>query len=79
MDKAQGTRFPVLSAMTLDIFSIPAMSSEAERVLSGTKYAERVSLHMTTIKGLECVKSWFQGGLFTNDKLSQSIIIQEMA
>ena len=54
------------------------MSFEAERVFSGTKHAERASLHMTTIKGHECLKSWFQGGLFTNNNLTQSIV-QEMA
>ena len=60
MDTAQLTRFPVLSTMALDIFSIPAMSSEAERVFSGTKHTisdERASLHMTTIEALECLKS----------------------
>ena len=64
MDTAQRIRFPVLSTMALDIFSIPAMSFEAEHVFSGTKHTisdERASLHMTTIEALECLKSWFRG------------------
>ena len=31
------TRFPLLSRMAIDILSIPAMSSEAERIFSGTR------------------------------------------
>ena len=57
------------------------MSSEAKRVFLGTKHTisdELASLQMTTIEALECLKSWFRGGLFTNDKLNRSII-QEIA
>ena len=76
MDTTQRLRFPLLSAMAIDIFSIPAMSSEAERVFSGTKHTisdERASLHIITIEALESLKSWFRAGLFTNDELSQTI------
>ena len=57
------------------------MSSEAERVFSDTKHIisdERTSLQMTTIEALECLKSWFRTGLFTNDELSKTIA-QELA
>lgn len=63
MSPAQRSRFPLLSSMAIDIFSIPAMSSEAERVFSGAKHTitdERSSLHMDTIEALECLKSWFR-------------------
>ena len=76
------SKFPVLSTIALDIFSIPAMSSEAERAFSGTKYTigdERARLHMTIIEALECLKSWSRGGLFTNDELSRSIIVSRNA
>ncbi len=36
-DPAQIAKFTLLAAMSLDIFSIPAMSSEPERVFSGAK------------------------------------------
>ena len=52
-------RFPLLSSMAIDIFSIPAMSSETERVYSGAKHTitdERSSLHIDTIEVLECLK-----------------------
>ena len=67
--------------MTIDIFSIPAISSVAESVLSGTKHTrsdERASLEMTTIEALECLKPWFRASLSTNDELSQTIA-QELA
>ena len=46
--------------MAINIFSIPAMSSEAERVFSEAKHKisdERSSLHIDTIEALECLKS----------------------
>ncbi len=76
MDTAQHSRFPLLSTMAIDKFSIPAMLSEAERVFSGTKHTisdECSSLNMTTIEVLECLKFWFRAGLFTNDELSPTI------
>lgn len=60
MSPAQRSRFPLLSSITIEIFSIPAMSSEAERVFSGAKHTisdERSSLHIDTIEALECLKS----------------------
>lgn len=38
MSPVQRSRFPLLSSTVIDIFSIPAMFSEAERVFSGAKH-----------------------------------------
>ncbi len=76
MSPAQWSRFPLLSSRTIDIFSIPTMSSEAERVFSGAKHKisdQRLSLHIETIEGLECLKSWFQAGIFTQEDLFQAL------
>ena len=76
MSPAQRSRFPLLSSMAIDIFSISAMSSETERVFSGAKHTisdERSSLHIDTIKALECLKSWFRARTFTQDDLSQAL------
>ena len=73
---AQRSRFPLLLSMAIDIFSIPAMSSEAERVFSGAKLTitdERLSLHIGTIEALECLKSWFRAGIFTQDDLFKAL------
>ena len=58
--------------MAIDIHSIPAMSSEPERVFSGAKHTvsdQRNSLKAETIELLECLKSWFRLGLFTEEDL----------
>lgn len=76
MSPAQRFRFPLLSSMEFDIFSIPAMFSEAERVFSGAKHTisdERSSLHIDTIEALECLKSWFRAGIFTQVDLSLAL------
>lgn len=75
VNPAQRSRFPLLSAMAIDIFSIPAMSSQAERVFSGAKNAisdERASLQIDTIQALECLKSWFRADLFTQEDLTKA-------
>ena len=68
----QRSRFPLLSKMAIDIYSIPAMSSEPERVFSGAKHTisdHRASLKSETIELLECLKSWFRIGIFTEEDL----------
>ena len=68
----QRDRFPLLSRMAIDIFSIPAMSSEPERVFSGAKHTiseQRNRLKASTIEELECLKSWFRLGIFTEADL----------
>jgi len=54
-------RLPRLSAMAFDLLSIPAMSSECERVFSRAKLtigSQRHSLQEDTINMLECLKNW---------------------
>ncbi len=68
----QRLRFPLLSKMAIDIFSIPPMSSEPERVFSGAKHTisdQRSSLKIQTIEVLECPKSWLRIGIFTDEEL----------
>ena len=58
--------------MAIDIYSIPAMSAEPERVFSGAKRTvsdSRGSLKGETIELLECLKSWFRLGVFTKEDL----------
>ena len=72
----QRTRYPLLSRMAIDIYSIPAMSSEAERVISGAKHTisdQRAGLKSETIELLECLKSWFRAGIFTEDELHATV------
>ena len=75
-DPAQKSRFPLLSLMAIDIFSIPAMSSEPERVFSGAKNTlsdNRASMGIDIIQATQCLKSWFRSGLFTKENISQVI------
>ena len=72
LEPEQRKQFPLLSRMAIDIHSIPAMSSEPERVFSGAKHTlsdQRASLKSKTIELLECLKSWFQLGIFTEQDL----------
>ena len=62
--------------MAIDIYSIPAMLSELERVFSGAKHTisdQRGRLKIETIELLECLKSWFRIGLFTKQELHDMI------
>ena len=52
--------------MALDIFSIPPMSAEAERVFSGTRRTiswERTQLGAFIVEVTECLKHWITSGL----------------
>lgn len=69
---AQRSRLPLLSKMAIDIHFIPPMSAEPERVFSGSKHTisdQRNSLKSKTIELLECLKSWFRLGVFTEQDL----------
>ncbi len=60
------SEYPVLSGMAFDLFSIPGMSSECERVFSQTKKLitdERNLLGPLTVEADECQKHWINGGL----------------
>jgi hypothetical protein len=66
-----GEDFPTLQKMALDLFSIPAMSSECERVFSQSKKVvtdERNRLKASTIEALECQKNWLRKGLLENGR-----------
>ena len=65
--------------MAIDIFSIPAISFEPERVFSQAKYTldiKRSRLKALILEVTECLKSWFHLGIFT-DKDLHSIIAAE--
>jgi len=52
--------------MALDIFSIPPMSAEAERVFSGARRTiswDRAQLGGDMVQMTECLKSWIRSGL----------------
>ena len=69
----QRGRLPMLTRMAMDTFSIPAMSSEPERIFSSTKHIisdERASLKADTVEALECVKHWMQAGIYTDEDLN---------
>lgn len=62
----QQRQFPRLSAMALDILSIPGMSDEPERLFSGTRRTiswERSTLGAKNIEKGECLKHWKRSGL----------------
>lgn len=64
--EAQRTRWPRLSAMAIDILSIPAMSAEPERVFSGARRTvswERAKMSAETLEKVECLKHWKRSGI----------------
>jgi len=66
--------YPQLSRMAFDIFSIPAMSTEVERVFSSsgiTITPRRNRLKADIIEAVECQKSWEQTGLITFQEVDQ--------
>ena len=72
----QRERFPLLSKMAIDIFSVPPMSAEPERVFSGAKLTithQRNRLKMNTIEALQCLKSWFRAEIFTDVTLNDVV------
>lgn len=78
----QRTRLPFLSKMAIDVFSIPAMSSEPERVFSGAKHTlteQRMRCSIETIELLECLKSWFRLGIFTEEDLHVIVAAEQQS
>ena len=58
--------WPQLAAMSLDIFSVPAMSDEPERIFSQTGHIlspRRRRLTSKSMQRLMCMKSWMEQGV----------------
>lgn len=58
----QRNRWPTLTKLAVEIFSIPAMSDDIERVFSGARRTiswERSKLNPETVEAIECLASWF--------------------
>ncbi|RKK10689.1 hypothetical protein BFJ65_g14684 [Fusarium oxysporum f. sp. cepae] len=66
LEPTQQTSYPHLHRLAVNIFSIPAMSAEAERVFSGARRTitwDRSRLSVKTIEYTECLKHWIKNGL----------------
>lgn len=62
--------YPLLTKLALDIYSIPAMSAECERVFSQAKRVitdDRNRLSATTIEAIQCQKNWLSQHLVHSD------------
>ena len=62
--------FPRLARFARDVFGIPGMSAEVERLFSSAKLMippHRSSLKSESIEAGECIRSWVAGGLFYGD------------
>ena len=57
------TGSPQLMNMASDILSIPALSSEIERVFSGAKLTLRNRLSEDIIEATGCLNRWYKAGL----------------
>jgi hypothetical protein len=61
--------YPRLSRMARDLFTIPAMSDEPERVFSScgnTVTPQRGNLSAEIIEEAQCLKNWIRRGIITN-------------
>ncbi|KAJ0134310.1 L-2-aminoadipate reductase large subunit [Fusarium oxysporum f. sp. albedinis] len=66
LEPTQQTSYPHLHRLAANIFSISAMSAEAERVFSGARRTitwDRSRLSVKTIEYTECLKHWIKNGL----------------
>ena len=66
--------------MAINILSIPATSSKPERVFSQAIYTldrQRSRLKASTIEVIECLKSWFRPGIFTDKDLHTVIAAEQ--
>jgi hypothetical protein len=60
--------YPTLSRMALDFFSVPAMSSECERVFSLAKLiltTQRQHMNEMTLEAILCLKLWWRDNAFS--------------
>lgn len=63
---AKKSVWPELAAMALDIYSVPAMSDEPERIFCQTGHIlapRRRSLTSKSMEQLMCMKSWLKQGV----------------
>jgi hypothetical protein len=63
--KAKKGAYPQLSQMALELYSIPAMSAEVERIFSSAKLLltdQRASLKEDAIEANECLRQWDKEG-----------------
>ncbi|KAJ6436410.1 transposase-like protein [Purpureocillium lavendulum] len=61
LEPTQQANFPLLSRMAIDVFCIPPMSTEAERIFSGARRQvtwDRSSMSAKMVEACECIKSW---------------------
>ncbi|KAH7460529.1 hypothetical protein FOMA001_g19543 [Fusarium oxysporum f. sp. matthiolae] len=61
LEPTQREKFPLLCRMAIDIFCIPPMSTEAERIFSGARRQvrwDRSSMSTKMVEAGECIKSW---------------------
>jgi hypothetical protein len=68
--KAHAKEFPRLAQWARDIFSIPGMSAEVERLFSSTKLmlpAARNNLKEDIIEAAECIRSWTLSRMILTD------------
>lgn len=68
---ARRKMWPQLAAMALDIYAVPAMADEPERLFSQAGDAispRRRRLSDDTVASLMCLKSWQRSGIITIDK-----------
>lgn len=64
-ESTQRKAFPRLSRMAIDVLSIPAMSTECERVFSQAKLtmtSQRHRIKASTFEMLQCLKNWLRDG-----------------
>ena len=64
-DERQRRRYPRLSRLARDIFSIPPMSDEPERIFSSTRRViswDRTRLSDSAVENIACMKHWIANG-----------------
>lgn len=73
LEPTQQTSYPSLYRLAINIFSIPTMSAEAERVFSGARRTiswDRSRLSAQVVEYTECLKHWTKNGLLDGRTLS---------
>ena len=71
------TEFPILSQMAIDVLSVPAMSSECERVFSQGKLtitSQRHRMKGATLEMLLCLKDWLKKGTMAGPAAEMAVM-----